>query len=85
MCFKKGELRNETISENSPNYSLSGKVGVTFQNYGCAVVINGLKVLTGESFAINVPNVILTNDISILFTEATNRKLAVAFVVLEIE
>lgn len=70
--FVSGKLVNNTIVNSENNFSLEGMINPTFQNTGeTAVLIDGRKVLAGESFAINAPNVILNNSISIVFeTEA---------------
>ena len=82
MCFKRGEIRTEIIEDNYPLFSLAEKVGVTFQNLGCPVFINGLKVETGGYFPINVSNIILTNGVSIQFSEEINRKLVIGYIIL---
>lgn len=66
--FVQGQLINKTIVNSENDYSLDGMINPTFQNTGeTAVLIDGRKVLPGESFAVNAPNVILTNSISIVF------------------
>lgn len=66
--FVNGQLINKTIVSSDNNYSLDGMINPTFQNTGeTAVLIDGRNVLPGESFAVNAPNVILTNSISIVF------------------
>lgn len=82
MCFQKGELRNDVIVDSDNNYSLEGMVCPTFQNNGGPVLVNGIKLLTGESFAINVPNVVLTNSIPVVFL-SNDRKLAIGYIVLK--
>ena len=64
----KGSLRNRLISENHASYDLSGKINPTFQNEGTDdVYIDGRKVLPGQSYSVNVPNVIMQNAIPITF------------------
>lgn len=66
--FIEGQLINTVITENQNDFPLYGMINPTFQNSGeASVLIDGRKVESGESFAINAPNVILTNAISITF------------------
>lgn len=66
--FIDGHLVNKTIVSSDNNYSLDGMINPTFQNSGeTAVLIDGRKVLPGESFSVNAPNTILRNEISIIF------------------
>lgn len=86
MCFRKGNSRNVMIDTNHSQFSLLGMVNPTFQNQGTAyVIIDGRKVLPGESFPYNVPNVILQNSIGINFEPdaAKTRILYLGFVQLE--
>lgn len=72
--FVPGELKNEAITSNRPNYSLKDMINPTFQNDGEATVyIDGRVVKKGESYAINAPNVILQNEISITFEPDQNK------------
>jgi len=72
-----GILKNELIDKSHSRYSLSGKICPTFQNEGTAsVYIDGRKLLTGESYSVNAPNVILQNSIAITFdTDPTKTKI----------
>ncbi len=66
--FVKGELRNALIDSNHSNFPLKDMINPTFQNEGASfVLIDGRKVEPGQSYAINAPNVILQNTISITF------------------
>ena len=66
--MEKGYLKNELIAQTQPQYSLKGKICPTFQNEGTAsVYIDGRTLKPGESYSINVPNVILENAIPITF------------------
>ena len=72
-----GKLKNELVNQSQSQYSLSGKICPTFQNEGTAsVYIDGRKLLTGESYSVNAPNVILQNSIAITFdTDPTKTKI----------
>lgn len=66
--MESGNLKNELINQSQSRYSLAGKICPTFQNEGTATVyIDGRKLLAGESYSVNVPNVILNNSIPITF------------------
>ncbi|MFV5702194.1 hypothetical protein ACM55F_10010 [Flavobacterium sp. XS2P12] len=81
--FVPGELINEVITANHANYSLKDMINPTFQNDGEATVfIDGRIVKKGESYAINAPNVILQNEISITFEpdQSKSKILYVGFV-----
>lgn len=68
MELAKGNLKNDFINQSKTGFSLKNKINPTFQNEGTAyVVIDGRKILPGESYSINVPNVILQNAIAITF------------------
>lgn len=82
MCLEKGQLITETISNNTSDYPLLNKLQINFVNLGCGVLIDGDLVANGESYVINVPNVIITNGISIQFQQSANRKLRVKYVLL---
>lgn len=72
--FIDGHLVNKTITSSDNNYSLDGMINPTFQNTGeTAVLIDGRKVLSGESFSVNAPNTILRNSISIIFENETGK------------
>lgn len=81
--MESGNLKNELINQSETRYSLDGKICPTFQNEGTATVyIDGRKLQTGESYSINVPNVILRNSIPITFepNPAKTKILYVGFV-----
>lgn len=81
--MEKGKLRNVLVSQSSSNYSLEGKINPTFQNEGTAIAyIDGRKLNPGESYSINVPNVILQNKIPVTFESdpSKTRILYVGFV-----
>lgn len=66
--FIEGQLTNTIITESQNEFPLKGMICPTFQNTGDAfVLIDGIKVASGESYAINAPCVILTNSISVVF------------------
>ena len=72
--FIEGKLINKVITSSDNDYSLKGMINPTFQNTGeTAVLIDGRKVLAGESFSINAPNVILQNKISIVFESEADK------------
>ncbi|MFN3753314.1 hypothetical protein [Flavobacterium sp.] len=86
MCFQKGNVINSIIGNDHSQYSLLGMISPTFQNQGTAYVnIAGRKVLPGESFSIDCPNVELQNAISINFEAdpAKTKILYIGFVKLE--
>lgn len=70
--MESGNLKNDFINQSQTRYPLKGKINPTFQNEGTAyVVIDGRKILPGESYSVNVPNVILQNAIAITFEPDT--------------
>lgn len=74
MELAKGNLKNDFINQSKTGFSLKGKINPTFQNEGTAyVMIDGRKILPGESYSINVPNVILQNSIAITFEPDSNK------------
>lgn len=78
--MEKGILRNVLVSQTSLNYPLKGKINPTFQNEGTAVAyIDGRKLNPGESYSVNVPNVILQNTIPITF-ESDSSKTRILYV-----
>lgn len=86
MCFQTGNVRNQLIRLDTSQFSMLGMVNPTFQNQGTAYVfIDGRKVLPGESFSVNCPNVVLQNAISIAFENdnSKTRQLYVGFVSLD--
>ena len=73
--MEKGVLRNILVTKTNLNYPLKGKINPTFQNEGTAVAyIDGRKLLPGESYSVNVPNVILQNNIPITFESDPSKK-----------
>lgn len=81
--FVNGTLKNELIKDNHSNYPLKDMINPTFQNEGTSnVFIDGRKVEPGQSYAINAPNVILQNTVSITFDpdKTKTRILYVGFV-----
>ncbi len=63
-----GNLKNDLVNQSQTRFSLKGKICPTFQNEGTAAVfVDGRKLLTGESYSVLVPNVILQNSIPITF------------------
>ncbi len=66
--FVAGVLRNDLIKENYSDYPLKDMINPTFQNEGTSTVfIDGRNVEPGQSYAVNAPNVILQNNVSITF------------------
>lgn len=72
-----GNLKNDLVSQSETRYSLKDKICPTFQNEGTATVyIDGRKLGAGESYSVNVPNVVLQNSIPITFdTDPTKTKI----------
>lgn len=67
MLFK-GNLRNILIAQTHASFSLKGKISPTFQNEGTAyVIIDGRKLLPGESYSANLPFMVCQNSIPITF------------------
>lgn len=67
MLFK-GNLVSDLITQSHPSYSLKGKICPTFQNEGTAfVIVNGRKLLPGESYSANLPLMVCQNSIPITF------------------
>lgn len=82
--FSEGNLVNETITENQSNFSLKGMLCPCFQNLGSSdVMFNGLILQTGDSYVVNVPTVVLKNEIDIRFLSNTGRKFVVSYVRLD--
>ena len=76
-----GILVNQVIDKDQPNFNLKGMVCPTFQNLGTApVMFNGLILSTGDSYSVNVPTIVLQNQIDIRFLAGTTRKLVVSYV-----
>ena len=72
--MEKGNLRNVLISGSTSNFSLAGKINPTFQNEGTAVVyIDGRRLDPGQSYAVNVPNVVLQNTVPITFENDSSK------------
>lgn len=66
--FINGKLVNTVLTDSHNDFPLKGMINPTFQNTGeASVLIDGREIKTGESYAINAPNVILTNNVSIIF------------------
>lgn len=83
MCFKEGFPKIDIVNDNEPNYSLKGMLCPTFQNQGVSpVYVFGQRLLQNESLPFNIPNVILTGEISIQFESQikAERKLVVGYV-----
>jgi hypothetical protein len=67
MLFK-GNLKNQLITKSSTAFSLKGKISPTFQNEGeTFVIVDGRKLLPGESYSANLPFMVCQNSISITF------------------
>lgn len=80
MHLISAELANDTITTDKPNYNLEGMVCPTFQNLGNTdVYFNGLLLSKNESFAVNVPTMVLTNTVEIRFADEVDRKVVVSF------
>lgn len=78
--MESGNLKNELVNQSQTNYPLKGKICPTFQNEGTATVyIDGRKLQPKESYSVNVPNVILNNDIPITF-DADHAKTKILYV-----
>lgn len=81
MLLNKGNLVNEIVTTNQPNYDLNGMICPTFQNLGDSdVMFNGLILSKGDSYSVNVPTIVLANKIDIRFLTGTNNKLVVSYV-----
>lgn len=79
--LNKGNLVNEVITTNQPNFDLKGMVCPTFQNLGSTdVMFNSLILKPGNSYSVNVPTIVLQNQIDIRFLSETGRKLVVSYV-----
>lgn len=79
MLFK-GNLRNLMITKTQPSFSLKGKISPTFQNEGTAfVIVDGRKLLPGESYSANLPYMICQNAIPITF-ESDSSKTRILYV-----
>lgn len=76
-----GELINETITTDQPNFDLKGMVCPTFQNLGDSdVMFNGLILKKGVSYSVNVPTIVLQNKTDIRFLSETGRMLVISYV-----
>ena len=79
--LNKGNLVNQVITTDQPNFDLKGMVCPTFQNLGTAdVMFNGLILKPGNSYSVNVPTIVLQNKIDIRFLSEAGRKLVVSYV-----
>lgn len=79
--LNKGNLVNEVITTNQPNFDLKGMVCPTFQNLGSTdVMFNSLILKPGDGYSVNVPTIVLQNKIDIRFLSETGRKLVVSYV-----
>ncbi len=68
MCFKKGNMSNQIITNNDSNFDLMGMINPTWQNLGTSdVIIDGRLLKTGDSMPANCPMLILQNKIKITF------------------
>lgn len=84
--FTEGDLVNQSIITDQPFFDLKGMVCPTFQNLGTAdVLFNGLLLKTGDSYAVNVPTIVLRNKIDIRFLSETGKNLIVSYVRPEIQ
>lgn len=81
MQLIEGNLVNEVITTDQPDYDLNGMVCPTFQNLGLSeVMFNGLILKQDESYTVNVPTIVLRNSTDIRFLSETDRRLVVSFV-----
>lgn len=72
--MESGNLKNDLVNQSQSRFSLKGKICPTFQNEGTAtVLIDGRKLLPGESYSVNVPNVMLQNSIAITFEDTPGK------------
>jgi len=79
--YTEGDLVNQVINTDQPFFDLRGMVCPTFQNIGASdVLFNGLLLKPGESYAVNVPTIVLRNKIDIRFLSETGRNLIVSYV-----
>ncbi|WNM19275.1 hypothetical protein [Flavobacterium capsici] len=68
MFFVPGDMVNELVTNSINNFSMKGKCNPTFQNQGTQnVYVNGMLLEPGDSFPVNVPGVVLQNEIKITF------------------
>lgn len=68
MCINTGILVHKVISQNYENYPLLNMISPSFQNQGDATVyVHGRALAKGDSFTVNVPGIVLQNDIAITF------------------
>lgn len=83
MCLVKGTLQKRFIVSNDPNFPLDEMVNPTFTNVGASsVYIDEELILSGESFKIDAPGVVLSGTIAIQFVSQikSERRLAVRYV-----
>jgi hypothetical protein len=81
MQLISGDLINETITTDQPNFDLKGMVCPTFQNLGDSdVMFNGLILKKGVSYSVNVPTIVLQNKTDIRFLSETGRMLVISYV-----
>ncbi len=64
----KGALKQNLITYSDNQFSLNGMINPTFTNVGDApVMVDGAILQKGNSFKVDLPNLVLTNTISINF------------------
>ncbi len=75
-----GALLKKTVTKKNEQFSLKGMINPSFQNVGTAIAyIDGREVPGGETFNVNLPLLVLQNDISIDF-EADPLKTKIVYV-----
>lgn len=64
----KGKLQKKLITTTETSFSLEGLINPTFTNVGVSpVFVDGEKLLTGESFKVDLPHIVLSESIEIRF------------------
>jgi len=81
----RGKLQKKLITKNESSFSLEGFINPTFTNIGASsVMVDGELLATGESFKVDLPNVVLSEAIQITFLSANKneRQLSVRYGIL---
>ena len=81
----RGKLQKKLITNSESSFSLEGFINPTFTNVGVSpVFVDGEKLLTGESFKVDLPRIVLSESIEIRFLsqDKKERQLTVRYGVL---
>lgn len=75
MSLFKGRLGTKIVDITNNSYELDGMIGPTFYNIGeTTVKINQLDVLPGESYPVELPNMVNVGTINIQFLDEPGKR-----------